>query len=368
MSKFSNWWNNKFKPWWKDKVADNFRIETRDNSEGMGRFLNGVDNLWNRITGSGLTNAEREANKYSAAQAEEQYNREVEFYEKYQSPKAMLQQGINPFSINGSAGGHTASGGSPTSVAPQGAEGLSGLMGLVQSIFGMQQQKRMNDAEISFMGAQERNQNSQAFLNEIDALTRDDVNKATFANIIKLGQKYDVEISSLEEGIQASIQSRMESLARIDLMKIEGDERKQHIENMKQELANMVLEAFNIQADTDFKRASIDQIGAYINNLNVDSAYKEELMILVSNQALTELYKQGEISANIEHLNGITSAATYQMELEEAVRDTMKNRGRGYDKARFIMSSLMGWFSGNVGAVGTVDLKRSPRPKKIGFK
>lgn len=358
----------KFKKWWKDKIADNFRSETRDNSEGMGRFLNGVDNFWNRITGSGLTDAEREANKYSAAQAEAQYNREVEFYEKYQSPKAMMQQGVNPFSIGGSTGSVTASGGSPSSVSPQGAEGLGGMMSLVQSIFGMVQQKRMNDAEISFMGAQERNQNSEAFLNEIDALTRDDINKANLANIYSLTQKYGVEMDSIREAIQTSIQSRMESIARVDLMKIEGEERKQHIDNMKQELSNMVLEAFNIQADTDFKRASIEQIGAYINNLNMDTNYKEQLMILVSNQCLTELYKQDEIAANISHLNGITDASTYQMELEEAIRDTMNNHGRGYDKARFIMSSLMGWFSGNVGAVGTVDLKRSPRPKKIGFK
>lgn len=258
--KFKNWWNNKLVPWWQDKIADNFHSETRDNSEGMGRFLNGVDNFWNRITGSGLTNAEREANKYSAAQAEEQYNREVEFYEKYQSPKAMMQQGVNPFGINGSTGGHTASGGSPSSVSPQGAEGLGGMMSLVQSIFGMVQQKRSVDSEIALNKSAEDRNYSEANERNINAETLKDMNLATIMeklSNVELNNSNVKLITSKILNTDADTQLKFSYIAKVaaEILNIEADT------NVKADQLNVMLaEIANLNADTDLKRKMFDKL------------------------------------------------------------------------------------------------------------
>lgn len=255
MGKFKNWWNNSFRPWWQDKIADNFHIETRDNSEGMGRFLNGVDNFWNRITGSGLTDAEREANQYSAAQAEEQYNREVEFYEKYQSPKAMMSQGVNPFGINGSAGGHTASGGSPSSVSPQGAEGLSGIMGLVQSIFGMTQQKRLNDSEIELNRSATRRNDAESNEREINAETLRDM------NVTEILEKLS-NIQFNEENTKLITSKILNTDADTAL---KGEQ-----------LNKVVAEILNINADTNVKAEQLNVMLAQIANLDADTAVKRQ--------------------------------------------------------------------------------------------
>lgn len=245
----------RFRNWWQDKIADNFRSETRDNSEGMGRFLNGVDNFWNRITGSGLTDAEREANKYSAAQAEEQYNREVEFYEKYQSPKAMMKQGVNPFGINGSAGGHTASGGSPSSVSPQGAEGLGGMMSLVQSIFGMVQQKRSVDSEIALNKSAEQRNYSEATERNINSETLKDMNLATIMEKLS-----NVELNN--------------SNVKLITSKIFNTDADTNLKN--QYAAKVVAEILNIEADTNVKAEQLNVMLAEIANLNADTDLKRK--------------------------------------------------------------------------------------------
>lgn len=233
----------RFRNWWQDKIVDNFRSETRDDSEGMGRFLNGVDNFWNRITGSGLTDAEREANKYSAAQAEEQYNREVEFYEKYQSPKAMMQQGVNPFGINGSTGGHTASGGSPSSVSPQGAEGLGGMMSLVQSIFGMVQQKRSVDSEIALNKSAEQRNYSEANERNINSETLKDMNLATIME----------KLSSVELN-NSNIELIVSKIHNTDA----------DTELKASQLAQVAAEIANTEADTEVKRTQVSALLAQI--------------------------------------------------------------------------------------------------------
>lgn len=256
----SNARRERFRNWWQDKIADNFHSVTRDNSEGVGRFLNGVDNFWNRITGSGLTDAEREANKYSAAQAEEQYNRELEFYEKYQSPKAMMQQGVNPFGINGSTGGHTASGGSPSSVSPQGAEGFGGMMSLVQSIFGMVQQKRSVDSEIALNKSAEERNYSEANERNINSGTLKDMNLATIMEKLSNVELNNSNVKLITSKIfntdaDTKLKERYAAKVVAEILNIEADT------NVKAEQLNVMLaEIANLNADTDLKRKQFDKL------------------------------------------------------------------------------------------------------------
>lgn len=233
----------RFNNWWNDKVVDNFHSETRDNSEGVGRFLNGIDNFWNRITGSGLTSAEREANAYSAAQAEQEYAREVEFYEKYQSPKAQMQQGVNPFGVSGSTGSVSASGGSPSSVTPSGAEGLGGIMQLVQTIFGMTQQKRMNDSAINVNAAQARmydadaqgKENANSVFDVIHNLTVEEINSKIAAN---------------RQAIEESLQRIKESVSRVSL------------NNSQIEVNGSLIQLHGSERDLNIAKTAIEKLNA----------------------------------------------------------------------------------------------------------
>lgn len=71
--------------------------------KGLGGLWSGIENLWNRFTGAGQTNAERSAQDFSAQQA--QINRDFQtaeaqkarqwqedFYTQYQSPQAQVRQ------------------------------------------------------------------------------------------------------------------------------------------------------------------------------------------------------------------------------------------------------------------------------------
>lgn len=249
--KFKNWWHNVFSPWWKDKVSDNFRSETRDDHEGLGRFLNGVDNLWNRVTGAGLTGAEREANKYSAAQAEEQYAREVEFYEKYQSPKAQLAQGVNPFGSYSQ--GPTVSGGSPQSVSPGGSD-LS-IIELVQSMFGMIQQKRLNDSEISLNKSAEERNYSEANERNINSETLRDMNLAT---IMEKLSNIELNNSNIE-----LITSKILNTNQDTALKSE-------------QLRKVAFEILNVEADTKLKAEQLNVMLSQIANLDADTSVKRQ--------------------------------------------------------------------------------------------
>lgn len=283
----------RFKKWWKDKIGDNFHSETRDNSEGVGRFLNGIDNFWNRITGSGLTDAEREANAYSAAQAEEQYAREVEFYEKYQSPKAMASQGLNPFGLSGSAGGHSASGGSPQSVSPQGAQGLSGILSLVSGIFGMVQEKRRTDSQVQLNSAQSALLGQQTIGEE---------NKNSVFGVLHnlTVEQIQTAISKDKQSIQESIQRVQESMQNIK----ESDSRI--------EVNGSIIQLNGSEAELNAAKAVVEKLNA--DKLSLLMPYvkaREEAAIAYTNAQTEEAIRNAEklmYDANVSMLKGMVEA------------------------------------------------------------
>lgn len=365
-------WFDKIGKWFQDKVWDNFRKESRDNNEGMGRFLNGIDNLWNSLTGSGLTNAQREANKYSAAQAEAEYDREVEFYEKYQSPKAMMSQGVNPFGISGSIGGHIASGGAPQSVAPQ-QSGMN-ILDLVQSIVGMQMANKQYkldakrvDTEAKVAESTARMQNARALRDEIGAQFDGDIAQLNIASLAKQIEVADVSIEEKRAAIS-------EVFARIQ--NLDADTAKKD-----QEFANLVAELANTEADTKYKMAMLGEVASRIANLDADTAVKHRQLAVMLKQ-IAQMEANIGLMATQAGLNR-SMAVKVQQEwrtlvqeydhdeimnaLTEITAERDSGEANGYYRAlaevKRFMNSMLGWFS------GTANIQLPQRkPSRIGFK
>lgn len=196
--------------WWRDKVVDNFHSETRDSSEGLGNFLNGVDNFWNRLTGSGLTGAEREANSFTAAEAEKAYLREVEFYEKYSSPRAQIQSqldaGINPFSMS-TGSGPVASSSGGSSVAPTGG---ADMLSFIQSMLNFSLHKKEIDSVISLNRSVEAKNYADAENTIKNTSWIDRLNEINF-------DKLQSDIRLNQQKVNESIQSVQESISRTNV-------------------------------------------------------------------------------------------------------------------------------------------------------
>lgn len=115
--------------------------------DGIGE---GVNNVWNKYTGSALTGAEREANAFSAEQADKQRAWEEEMRNtSFQAQvKDMQAAGLNAALMYGGAGSSGAtvpSSASPSSVSPSNGD-LSGLVGSILDIALLGAQKRNIDA------------------------------------------------------------------------------------------------------------------------------------------------------------------------------------------------------------------------------
>lgn len=107
-------------------------------------FGNVVDSLIKQATGSGATGRDKELSDMSLQNAqtlaEEDYQRKIEFYEKYESPEAMRLQyqsaGFNPYMLAGSGQSTSASGG--VGVGSASARDTNSALGsILGSVFGM---------------------------------------------------------------------------------------------------------------------------------------------------------------------------------------------------------------------------------------
>lgn len=114
-------------------------VEDNDDLTPEDFFGTGLVNWWNKITGSDLTDAEKQANQFSAEQADLAYQRQREFYQDFQSPEAQMRSqmagmqslGINPALMYGGSmpsGGGSSSPSAPSSVAPTSGESLGSFI------------------------------------------------------------------------------------------------------------------------------------------------------------------------------------------------------------------------------------------------
>lgn len=103
-----------------------------------------IDNLVNQITGSGATDREKDLSDISLHNAqtlaEEDYQRKIDFYERYESPEAQVRQyqnvGLNPALMYQGGASVSASGGVGAGSASASAGGSSLLSGILSSVLG----------------------------------------------------------------------------------------------------------------------------------------------------------------------------------------------------------------------------------------
>lgn len=107
--------------------------------QGSNSLFRGLAGLWTKITGSGLTPAERQAQDFSAQQAEASRSFQSaeadkarqwqeEYYTQFQSPAAMIRQyedaGLNPALLYGNGASSSTP---PSTAVPSGAAASSGM-------------------------------------------------------------------------------------------------------------------------------------------------------------------------------------------------------------------------------------------------
>lgn len=126
------------------EAQENFGID----DEAMDTIVNdnfissGLKNWWSKITGRELTDAERQANEFSANQADIAYQRQRAFYQDFQSPEAQMRSqmsgmqslGVNPALMYGGtmpSGGGSSSPSAPSSVAPTSGESLGSFISVM---------------------------------------------------------------------------------------------------------------------------------------------------------------------------------------------------------------------------------------------
>lgn len=118
----------RLKYWWKTKVVGS--------------------SIYNKVTGDALTGAEREANSFSAEQAQLERDWQEEMYLKYNSPSALMSQyreaGLNPALMYGQnvAGNMSANASAPSSVTPDSGSSLANIV----DIIGLKSQIDLNKA------------------------------------------------------------------------------------------------------------------------------------------------------------------------------------------------------------------------------
>lgn len=136
--------------------------------------------LVSRLTGVALTPAEREASALQLSNQqtlnEEDFQRKIDFYERYESPQAMIQQykaaGLNPALMYGGAPSVSASGGIGAGSAGMPSAQMESIAGIISAISGAslrsQQQRfdmKMREKELELEGEKlgiQRNQ-SEAY-------------------------------------------------------------------------------------------------------------------------------------------------------------------------------------------------------------
>lgn len=307
-------------------------------ADQLGSFVNSK-------TGAHLTGSQNEANAFSARMAEEEFARQEEFYLKYQSPQAMLRQGVNPFGINGSAGGHSVSGGAPSSVSPS-APQSSNLFDIVQMLFGMQQQKRLNDSQIELNDSAVQRNLSEANERNINSETLKDMNLADIMQKLS-----NVELNTENVKLIASKVLNTDEDTKLKTSQIN----------------KLVVEVLNIEADTNVKQQQLGLIFSEImrNNKSIelmDAQINEISSIIAVNKEQADVLK--------EEFNGLVQEHGHQAIMNAfsevtASRDSGEENGyyRVVSEVKRFINAILGWWSGTT----SIDLPHK-KPARIGFK
>lgn len=300
-----------------------------------GKWLSGVGkgiaSLWNKSTGSDLTNAERQTMDWNAAQAQENRNFQSaeaekarqwqeDYYNQYESPQARIRQyedaGLNPALLYGQ---NIGSGTAPSTSVPAGgsasvglpSSGAGDLLSFIGQMMSMKSLINKNNADADNASAdaenkradtglknQQKEWNPKLFQSEIDK------NEANAANLLAGVKVAEEQVNKLiaDENLIASQINLNEQQAQLILQQCN----KTAIEAANERLKTAGIKANNRlvaqQVLTEIARTSLTEAEEYLTNAKINETNANTA--LVSQKAISE-----SVEAAIREKYGISMNA-----------------------------------------------------------
>lgn len=162
-----------------------------------------LKSLADKFTGAGMTEGQRQSADYEFMQQrqlnEEEYQRKIDFYERFESPQAQVNQykaaGLNPALMYGNGASVFASGGigSAGDASVPSSAGES-LVGLISSILSVNMQKRQLDSEVSLRNREMDIQDYEAKTRRMETEGRLPTYSATAANLLKQTESIEFDL------------------------------------------------------------------------------------------------------------------------------------------------------------------------------
>ena len=271
--------------------------------KGVGK---GIASLWNKATGSDLTNAERQTMDWNAAQAAE--NRsfqsaeaekarqwQEDYYNQYESPQARIRQyeeaGLNPALLYGSQLG---SGSAPSTAVPTGdsasvgmpSSGAGDLLSFIGQMMSMKSLINKNNADADSASADAENKRA------------DTDNKR---------QQYEWNPKLWQSEIDKNESSTKNLLAGVEQLQASTASIFKDVELKDSEIKEILSRTANINVDTAKKE--LEKQGVEVNNRLLAAKIMETY-------ANTRLAKAKELLTNSE--KDLTDKRAFRQELENA--------------------------------------------------
>lgn len=244
-------------------------------NSGFGR---GISNLWRSVTGSGLTDAQREANAFEAQQAQNQmaFQERMSNTENQRGIEDMKKAGLNPALMYGSGarGASTPSGAMAASESP-GSPDVVGLMTALSNLSLLKAQRDNIRADV----AKKRQdiEESKTRQSNIAASTQNLIKNLDLAdaNIRKLGLEGDaLEIANsfIAREKETALEIQSKSLDKLDAEVSEINKRIEKLDADKmatlQSIAESQQRVNNLLAQESLTEAQRSEVFATIKSIN----------------------------------------------------------------------------------------------------
>lgn len=215
----------------------------------FGELTPGIQSWWKAKTGQSLSNAQREANAFNASEAQKARDFEIQMYEQYESPKAMMEQyrqaGLNPaLMYEGYTPASVSSNATASSVAPTSETNI--LTDGIQAILGMVSAKQ----QIDLQKAQIRSINA-----DTEGKTIDNANKQ---------RMYDIEYNLKDVDIQKAQSEIKKNAAEVDKITqdIQESISRVNLNNKQIEVGDSTIELQGSQKELNETKAIVEKLNA----------------------------------------------------------------------------------------------------------
>ena len=308
------------------------------------KSTNPLGNFIKKLFGTGLTDSEKEANEFNAAEAEK--NRafqEMQRQTQYQtSVKDMKAAGVNPaLAVGGSGAGTT--GGATASSASSGSPDTGALLSVVQSLIGAV--SNISTAKISADVGHERNEIQRSFNDVLTPYYHSLTNKA----------ESDVELNSAQITLAAKRLEKMDAEIIVERARANNLIADTEVKEAEKALKDVQIALANVDLS---KRAEF--LEANINYTNAMSAVQNKLVEkygaeIENVQSITDINKVVKNIKDAELEKEYTDLLYYNDMCEEQLRQ-MKNDNLISERQYKYMKqdNIRKWIGCATDAVGTV--------------